>query len=1332
MFSKISILFLLMSILIFPQNDIRILSSDARSLVFEYVPQYTDTSIITIEGKDFRNVVLSEGYVPDELEAGSPQLQKRIINVGVPGEYGNTFEILSASYKEIQGEVLPVPQFYKDGEFPAKKYSTSASYFNSNIVDELVSFGEYGVARGLKVQSFLISPVQFNASVNTIRLYSRILIRINFSGSAQFSKTPADDFASGAVINFDIAKYWVNETSARLNKINSNSVLATGRWFKFEAPEEGVYRITRSMLAQFGIDAATVDPRTIKIYNNGGKVLPEINTAPRPQDLVENAIIVAGENDGRFDETDYILFYGRESSFWDFDTTVSQIKRMRHTYSDKNYFWITSGGENGKRVQNKNSLNQTADFIQTTSAAFADYEVDKINLGKTGRQFFGDDFSSAVTSRTYMNNLHNRDNSEPIKYNIRFAIGTQNGMDLTLTDNGNQLLTQNLGGYGSALYRVGRAHLFSTTFNGVLPDNRSALTFKVNPSSVTAAGYLDYFEIEYKKHLIANGDNLTLFSEPNTGVIEYQLSGFSSSNIQVYDVSDFSDIKLVTPKPGWPSGSEFRFQSAESNNIRNKYIAVGNDNYKSPANPAEVLNSNLRGESTGAKFIIITHKIFMDAANRLKTYRESQSVPTISTIVVDVDFIYNEFSCGSMDVSAIRDYIKYAYDNWQIKPEYVLMFGKGTYDFRNVETYSDNFIPTWQSEESLILIFGGDSFSSDDFFVQVDGIDLRVDVALGRLPVSSVAEADNVIDKIIHYETGIENGNWQNLITLIADDGIGSQGDYEGPRHTQPTEEIAEIDLPGFFDKNKIYAAAFPEVITGQGRRKPAVNQAIIDAINNGTLFVNYIGHGSPELWAHEYIFEKSVALPLMQNDKYFFMCAATCDFGYFDIPNFQSSTEAMIFLQNRGAIAGISSSRLVTSGENHNLNKRFIRNIFTNIRDTLNLPVTLGRAVFDSKQTNFPTVNDRKYFLFGDPTLRLRIPQYFANVDSVNGLPLTSEVQIKALSRTEINGVVLRPDSTIWEDFSGEGLLTVFDSERLVRIPSISTVSFPFDMKVQGGVIFKGRVSIIDGRFSADFVVPKDISYENQNGKIVLLFYNNQSYGIGYTNNVIIGGTDTTANDGKGPEIEIYFDDISYGNSFLVGPDPKLIVKLFDETGLNTTGTGIGHKLEGVLNEQENNPIDFTNYFIGDLDAGGRSGQINYLFNNLEFGEYSLLVKAWDVFNNLSTDLTYFSVVNDNELVVRDVYNYPNPFTSATTFTFNQNLTQPIDVKIRIYTIAGRMIKEIEKFHISDRFVTIDWDGRDEDGSVIANGTYLYKVIVKTIDGNNSRSVTGKLAVIR
>ena len=198
------------------------------------------------------------------------------------------------------------------------------------------------------------------------------------------------------------------------------------------------------------------------------------------------------------------------------------------------------------------------------------------------------------------------------------------------------------------------------------------------------------------------------------------------------------------------------------------------------------------------------------------------------------------------------------------------------------------------------------------------------------------------------------------------------------------------------------------------------------------------------------------------------------------------------------------------------------------------------------------------------------------------------------------------------------------------------------------------------------------------------------------------------------------------------VNQNPDLIVKLSDETGLNTTGTGVGHKLEGILNQKLNNPIDFTNYFTGDLNTGGKSGTINYKFTSLENGDNELLVKAWDVFNNFSEENTFFSVVDGNDLVIRDVYNYPNPFSDKTQFTFQQNLSEPIDVRIKIYTIAGRLIKEIEEKNVNDRFVVVSWNGRDADENQLANGTYLYKLIIRSVDGEFNKSVLGKLAVIK
>lgn len=1323
MISKIFITLLLFTSVLFPQQDIRIISSNQSSIIIEYTPHFLDTSLTRINNVEFRNTNLAFGYYDESANPGTPAIPERRLIIGVPSEFGNSIQVLNSVYKIISGKILPAATYEKDNFLDVVKYEVSPEYYNYSDFPEIASFGDFGIARGLQVQTIRFLPVKFDVNSSSIRLYSKIVIQINYGNGQTNGKKTEDEILKYSVINYDAAKYWIKQNK-NLSKVN-NSVLSTGQWVKFEAPTEGIYRIDKSRLQSFGFNVSTIDPRTIKIYNNGGKVLSEKVTTPRTIDLIENAIVVVGENDGNFDDSDYILFYGRGTKFRDYDSVSSTIVRYNHQFSDKNYFWITAGGVNGKRIQNKTSLNTSQDVIQTSTVAFADYEVDKINLAKSGRQFMGDDFSQSISTRTYMNKLDYRLASNPINYTFRFINATTSAFNLTLEENSNNIFSGNLPGYTTG-YTVGIAHVRNATFNGQLPDNRSVLRFTLNSSSVTSIGYLDYFEITYEKELKPVNNNLIFFSKDSTAVVEYYLSGFPSSNIKLFDVTDFSNVAEVSPKPGFPSGGDFRFQVAENADAIRKYIAVGNDNYLDPVNPSSEANSNLIGITDGAKFIIISHKNFLDAANRLKTYRENESKIPISTIVVDIEQIYNEFSGGLQDVSAVRDFIKYAYENWQIKPEYFLLMGKGTYDYKKVEGFGDNYVVPWETEESLQMIYGKDSYCTDDFFARIDGEDTKPDIAFGRLTVRNVNEANTYIDKIIHYETNTERGVWRNLITLVADDGYTSTA-YEGYEHTRPSETLANIYIPPSFDLKKIYVADYPVVITGNGRRKPLANADILKIMNQGTLLINYIGHGNPDVWAHEYILERSVIIPQLTNDKYFFLCAATCDFGYYDIPNFQSGAEEILFLKNAGSIATFNSTRLVFSGQNHDLNYELMKNLLNLPRDTMNLSVPLGISVLKTKQI-YNTVNSQKFHLLGDPTLRLNVPQYSGNIDSINGQPLISDVQIRALSNTKIAGTILKPDGSKWTEYNGEGLLTVFDSERTKYLEEIN-----YPMLVQGGVIFRGRVSVTNGNFETEFVVPKDISYENKKGKIIFYFFDPESDGLAFTNKIIVGGTDsTTVNDGDGPEIEIFFDNANYVSSYLVDSDPNLIVKLSDETGLNTTGTGVGHKLEGILNEDEGNPIDFTDYFIGELDAGGKQGEINYQFNKMSDGDYTIEVKAWDVFNNFSNEEGFFTVVSSNDLVIRDVYNYPNPFSSNTTFTFQHNLTQPVDVKINVYTIAGRLIKQVEEKNIDQKFVKVDWDGRDDDGDQLGNGTYLYKLIVKTVDGEFTQSVLGKLAVIK
>jgi len=1320
-------LIILTPFVLFSQQDVKIISSNSNSLVVEFTPKYSDTTSINFGNQKYIKALFTGGYVQNANLYGEPAIPVKLLNVGVPSEFGNTIEVLNTSFKEIKGELIPKPEIVKVKGIDDNIYRKSEKYFNYKSSNDIVTFGDYGLSRNLRIQSIVIHPVKYNAASKTIKLYTRIIFKINFSPVQKVSAKPASELLDGAVINYNVAKRWTTNKII-LRKSIINSVLATGKWTRFEAETEGIYKITKSQLESLGIDANSVDPRTIKIYNNSGKVLSENMNDPRPVDLEENAIYVSGENDGKFDDNDFILFYGRGNNFWVYDKSIRTYKRFFHPYSNTNYYWITSGGKNGKRVNQKVSLNQPTAFLQTNSVGLASGEKDEKNIAQTGRIYLGDEFTTSSLEHTYTTKLDGRIATYPINYTFRFVNAASDNFILDVFENSTKIFSQLLPGYGAAPYIDGRAYIKNITYSGILPDNRSVLKFKLNsPSSITTTGYIDYFEIRYQKELKAFNDNLVFYSKDTTSLIQYSLSGFSNSNIFVFDVTDFANLQMIA-NPIQQSGGEFIFQANEQINNVHKYIAVGDNNYQFRAisNISQVNNSNLHGISEGAKFIIITHKNFLEAANRLKDYRMNQAKIKVSTIVVDINDIFNEFSGGNIDVTAIRDFIKYAFDNWTVTPEYVLFMGKGTYDPKNVEGFNNDFVPATETVESLSLI---PSFTSDDYYVKVNGNDSFVDLASGRMTVQSLQEADNIIDKIIEYENTASTGVWRNLITLVADDGFTSRT-YEGSEHTAPSEILSNTIIPSSFDQNKIYMAAYPVVLTSAGRRMPEVNKAIIDAINNGTLILNYVGHGSPSLWAHEEVFVKSTTVPQLHNKKYFFLSAATCDFGYYDIPDFQSAAEELLFLKNAGCIGAFTATRLVYSSLNHSLMYQFFRDLLKSKKDTMNLSIPIGRANFLTKQI-FNGTNDQKYHILGDPTLRLVVPQFDASIDSINSKSVANvtDIQVKALSNAKISGEVKKINGSNWNDFNGEGLLTVFDSDRIVPLPAINN----FPMTLQGGVIFKGRISINNGKFSTNFVVPKDISYENKNGKVLLYFTGQNIDGLGFTNKVRIGGTDTnTVNDGKGPSIDIFFDNLSSRNNALVTPNSKLIVKLSDNTGLNTTGTGIGHKLEGILNNNENSPIDFTNYFTSDLNSGGKTGQIDYTFNNLSPGDYKIKIKAWDVFNNFSSQESFFSVVSQDKLLIRNVFNYPNPFSSSTTFTFQQNLNTFLDVKIKIYTIAGRLIRRIDRSNISDKFVTVAWDGRDQDGDLIANGTYLYKIIVKTVDGAYNKSVLGKLAVIR
>ncbi len=1300
------ILFVLIPVLVInAQSDFKILHSSINSATFEYSPSY-DISDINLNGAVYKNIYLKNGLTDSGISENSPLIYKRFFNIAVPSEFGNTIQILNYDIKTIKGNIVP-----------AKEIVQPLSESNKTIINnEIVSFGNFGNIRGLLFQSVVISPISANINTEEIKLITKVVFTVNFSSKYEISFKD-DVNLKDLVLNYNQALIW-NKKPIKLQKSLNSSPLAIGKWVKLEIKEEGIYKIDRTTLSNLGFDVNTLNPQKIKIYNNGGYTLPEDPDANRPNNLIENAIYIYGEEDGKFDNSDYILFYGRGINFWEYNKNSKKVTRNRDYYTKSNYYFLTAEGENGKRMELTGNAGQNGSYSQNTSKAYEFSEDDKLNLLKSGRMSFGDEFNSSTTGRTYLTTLVNKVENTPINYKFQVVNFSTNSVIFKVSETNTVIYSNSLRG-ATGWYADGELHYISATFNGNISENRSQLNFNFAISNPSHKAYMDFYEIEYNRYLKSVNDEITFFSKDTTTNINYRVSNFANSDILVFDVTDFKNVKRVN---GNISAGEVLFSKEEKTGEVSKYIALCSTKFKSISKFESIVNNDLLGDISGGEFLLISSKTFSSVAEKYLNYRKYSSPNPISGKLVYVEDIFNQLNSGLLDPSAIRDYIKYAYDNWDTPPFYVLLFGDGDYDYLNFENYSSNFVPTYQTELSLNEVF---SYPTDDYYGRIVGGagDLAVDVAIGRLPIRSVAQGELILNKVINYESNAEKSLWKNLITLVADDGLTSTGD-DGSTHTSQSERLAKDYIPAYFDLSKIYLSAYPTVITGLGRRKPAVTQAIVNAVNNGTLILNYIGHGNPDVWAHEYVFERTSTIPLFKNDKQFFLTAATCDFGKYDDPTVQSATEEMIFMQDAGMIGGFSACRPVVSGENAALNNLFYSFLFT-INN--GMPNPIGRAYWQTKQTRY-LQNDEKFHLFCDPYLRLAQPVKPVNIDSVNGSASDLIVELKALGKGKISGSVIDTSGNIDNSFNGEGILTVFDSEKLFYLSDIQ-----LNMTLQGGVIYRGRISVNNGKFSSDFIVPKDISYENKNGKIVVYLYNDNSDGVGFSKNIKINGTDTTVTDDKtGPEIEIFADELSYENAKLVKPDFNLMVKLFDDTGLNTTGTGIGHKLEGIINDDQNNSVDLSNYFLGDLDSGGKSGVIKYRFTNLAEGDFKVKIKAWDVFNNFNEQESYFTVVNGDDLIITDLVNYPNPFSTATTFTFQHNLTEPVNVKIKVYTIAGRLIKEIEENSINDRFVKIYWNGKDEDDNKLANGTYLYKAIIETLDGRFKKSILGKLAIIK
>jgi len=1112
------------------------------------------------------------------------------------------------------------------------------------------------------------------------------------------------------------------------------SVLSDGEWYKIGVTERGIHMINADFLRNIGIDPTGINPKNIRIYGNGAYVLPQENHIDRPSDLLENSIYVSGEEDSKFDENDFILFFGQSPHKLEFQNINDeyQLDYIHNIYSDTTYYFLTVSDSPGSRVGIVNDLGNS--FPQIGSFDHLEYyEKDHYNILSSGREWYGELFD-IKTSYEFIVPTEGLSGNTALKIVSDVMSRSYEPSSFTLEVDGYNLGNQDMDPVSEYKYATKgsvRQDLFETN-TSILNENINSIKIKISynksGTSALSAGYLNYLNIWCKRDL-AGYNTQTYFqsieSTMNTNST-FTIKEMDNSFI-IWDVTDPIHPNIQEYSEGSGS-STFGFKS----DTLRKYILFNNENTLLPAYIDKVNNQNLHGLNV-PEFLIITHSDFLGPANRLSTHRNQRG---ISTEVVTINELYNEFSSGSQDVTAIRDFIKYLYDAGSGKLNSILLLGRGSYDYKDISPYNTNYIPIYESRNSLHPIY---SYSSDDYygFLDVDeGYwdesytgDHTMDVSIGRLPVITSVEADDIINKIIVYDSDPDTyGPWRNDIYFVADDGDGT----DGIRHSNDADRLATMVDTAYanFNIGKIYVDAYPQEILPNSQLAPEVNEAINDAIKSGALLLNFTGHGNEAQWTLENILNLSMVASWENLRRLPFLITATCEYGRHDDPKIRSGAEFALTNKRGGAVGLLTTARPVFASTNFILNRSFYSQVFEKEEGKYQ---TIGEIFRKTKNLSLNGAVNRNFSLLGDPSMKLSYPDQNIVIQKINEIPITEEVDtLKALKNVVVSGNLYDSDQNQLNSFNG--ILSVAVYDKVIQSKTLGTQDPVMYYDERKSLIFKGDVTVNQGAFDFEFVVSKNISYQLGEGKISMYAVNDEHNmdASGSNIEILVGGTSSDyPEDNLPPEIYLYLEDTTFVQGDVSSDHPRLIAEVFDENGINITENDISQGIVALLDDQ--NEFILNNFYTADIDSY-RSGKIEYQLSDLEEGRHYLTLKVWDVYNNMAEGYLEFLVGESEQFIIKNLINYPNPFNEETTFSFEHNRSgEDLDIDIQIYSRTGSLVKVIDAITVNSEFRINDikWDGRGESGKKLESGLYIYRVIVRSLLDGAKKEDFKKLVII-
>ncbi len=1114
----------------------------------------------------------------------------------------------------------------------------------------------------------------------------------------------------------------------------THSVLASGSWYKLSVSRAGVYKMDIPFLNSLGVNTSSLSSGSIRLFGNGGSMLSEANAGPWTDDLSENAIQVVDGGDGVLNGSDYILFYSNGPDEWIKDSANLRFTHRKNVFSDKAFYFLNIGS-NGKRIANAPLVGSPVNTVTSFSERYF-HELDTVNFLAGSKEWYGEELSALPgrsLTRNFTVNFPNIVNGTAIQLQtncVARSVAVNSRFDIRINNQpAGQLFVNSITGNQYDLF----AQQANGLLNGSSTQNNIDILYTYVPGGFNAQGWINWFELFTRRNISLNGSDQLLFRDwtsVNNGNAEFVVAA-ANSNTQVWEITQpLEPLRMQ----GNFAGTEFRFVN-NCSRLR-EYVAFNPVNLLQPVVIGKISNQDVHN-GTATDMLIVTHPALLSQAQRLASLHQQQN--GLRVTVVTTEQVYNEFGSGSPDPTAIRDLVKMYYDKFGTspvnKPKYLLLFGDASFDYKDRIANNTNLVPAYQNNLALDPL---SSYASDDFFGFLDnnedinsGLVINLlDIGIGRVPAKNVEEAKNFVDKVVSYFSSPAIGPWRNDLTFVADD-------EDNNLHLQDAEIITSTAATAnsLFNQHKIYLDAYRQESGAGGSRYPQAIQASNNQVYNGTLIWNYNGHGGSKRLAEETLLDQEMVNNWNNPTRLPLFITATCDFAPYDNPTVNSIGENILLRPKTGAIGLMTTTRVVFAFSNRIMNNNYIQ--FALQPDANGNYRTLGEAVMAAKnftyQNSGDITNNRKFTLLGDPALKLAFPLYRIRATKVNGIPVANADTLSSTEKIVMEGEVTDINGNVLTNFNGNVYPVVFDKPQTINTLANDPGSQVVAFQSQSNALFKGKASVTNGQFSFTFKVPKDINYQYGNGKLSLYAENGTTDANGVFTNFIIGGAGTNlGNDNQGPEIKPYLNDELFANGGITNQDPVLIVKLADSSGINTVGTGIGHDIVATLDNDNRQYFFLNDFYQSDLNSY-QKGTVRFQMPELEPGPHSLKIKAWDVLNNSNEVALEFVVAKDEELQLSHVLNYPNPFTTHTSFWFEHNKPgQPLQVQLQVMTITGRTVKTFSRTITTDgnRSVEIEWDGKDEHGDKLGRGVYLYKLRVVAPD-KKKKEIIEKLVIL-